>query len=326
MNERDWHPPNLYKDDGNVRRLGVEIELTGLRLATITDLIGRWAHAEPIMTTVAEGYVETRWGKLKTEIDWLYLRKLSDEHKISQQSQVWLELLRDIATVVVPAEIVFPPIPMNELHELESLIEQLREAGAKGTAHSPLAAFGVHLNPELPNLKPETISAYICAFGLLQWWLVEVSDIDFTRRVVPYIDLYPEAYVLRTLTYDRETSLAQLQQDYLHHNPTRNRALDLWPLFAFLDEQWVRENTDDEHIKARPTLHYRLPNCDIDKPGWQLHDTWPSWNTVEKLANAPQLLQQLSLKFQQEQRPLLGANRSQWVEYLTAWLKDHLLV
>ena len=63
--------------------------------------------------------------------------------------------------------------------------------------------------------------------------------------------------------------------DYLVENASRNRALDMLPVFAYLDEARIRAAVSDGLIKARPTLHYRLPNCEIEQPGWDLH---PAWN------------------------------------------------
>ncbi|NNC55402.1 MAG: hypothetical protein HKO07_06755, partial [Pseudomonadales bacterium] len=95
---------------------------------------------------------------------------------------------------------------------------------------------------------------------------------------------------------DYKPGVEQLIDDYLTHNPTRNRSLDMLPLFAHLDEQRVRNTIDDDRIKARPTFHYRLPNCDIDSPDWNIDLSWSLWLQVEKLAfDAPRLKKYCSL-------------------------------
>ena len=79
-------------------------------------------------------------------------------------------------------------------------------------------------------------------------------------------------------------ALGSLVDDYLEHNPTRNRALDFLPLFTELDEPRVRAVVEDELVKARPALHYRLPNSEIDDPEWGIHLPWSRWLQVEHLA------------------------------------------
>lgn len=322
----DWYTPRPRRADGRMRLVGIELEFTGLNLQEVTTIAAQWAGTQPVMHNIAQGSVATRWGKLGTEIDWMHLKTLSEEQRRSKpEDPGWLTLLRDLASVVVPTEVVLPPVPLDELHALEPLVEQLRAAGAKGTRHSPIAAYGVHLNPELPDLSVSTISAYLQAFGLLQWWLVERCAVDFTRRIVPYVDLYPEAYVLKILDYTEHTSVEELRDDYLLHNPTRNRALDLWPLLAHLDASWVHTHMDDSLVKARPTLHYRLANCEIDQPNWHLHSVWEPWRAVECLAADTTLLATAAHHFKVEQRPVFGASRHQWVQWVDQWLEDQSL-
>ena len=323
----DWQVPRPYTVNGDWRRVGVELEFTGLPLAEVTQLVGDWANRPAVMDTAAEGHVDLPWGRLRTEIDWLYLKIVAEEQKIAPDTPAWLELLSQIAAniVIVPTEIVCPPIPLEEVSQLERLIHVLRAAGALGTGHSPLAAYGVHLNPELPSTQPDVIARYIQAFGLLQWWLVKACNLDFTRRISPYVDLYPEAYVLLTLQYDDNTSIAHMRQDYLEYNATRNRALDLWPLFAHFDNHWVQRQLNDDLIKARPTFHYRLPNCEIDRADWNLWQCWRTWQVVERLAAQPQKLTLLAEEFVLAQRPLRGAHKNNWVEFLEQWLNDQSL-
>lgn len=326
MRATSWLTPRPHCADGHMRKVGVELEFTGLSLPEVTAIAAQWAGTQPVMLNIAQGYAETRWGKLRTEIDWLHLKTLSEEQHGAPQDPAWLTLLRDVAVIVVPTEVVLPPVPLDELDQLEELIDRLRAAGAKGTRHSPLAAYGVHLNPELPNLEASTIREYLQAFGLLQWWLVERCALDLTRKLSPYVDLYPEAYVLKTLNYTEQTPLETLRSDYLEHNATRNRALDMWPLFAHLDKDWVKTHMDTPLIKARPTFHYRLANCEIDQPGWSLHSAWQPWRVVENLAAAPTLTAELAGHFRSKQRPIFGAHRQQWIQWVDKWLKDRSLV
>jgi Putative amidoligase enzyme len=61
----------------------------------------------------------------------------------------------------------------------------------------------------------------------------------------------------------------QLFEHYLEHNPTRNRPLDLLPLFVHLHGPGLLKRVEDAPlVKPRPTFHYRLPNCELTNPGW----------------------------------------------------------
>lgn len=188
------------------------------------------------------------------------------------------------AEALVPHEIVSPPLPLARLGEVETLIAQLRERGAKGTSDRALNAFGMQFNPELPSLEPRLITACLKAFLCLYDRLYVRADIDFTRRITSYVDPFPSSYVKKVIAADYWPDLTTLIDDYLIDNPTRNRALDMLPLFKFLDEDRVCARADESLIKARPTFHYRLPDCDIHKPHWGLHVAWNDWVEVERMA------------------------------------------
>lgn len=326
MQENKWLVPNLYTEAGTMRRVGVEIEFDGLTLPKATEIVAAWAGETAVSDTAAQGHVNTRWGPLRTEIDWLYLKNLAKEKKIAPNSSAWVDLLSQVAAHFVPIEVVSPPIPLDQVVELEALVERLRRAGASGTGSSPIAAFGVHLNPELPASSAAPLAFYIQAFGLLQWWLKRQAHLDITRRLSPYIDLYPETYVLLSLTYAEHTTMEHMRQDYLEHNASRNRALDLWPIFADFDEQWVQRELKEPLIKPRPTFHYRLPNCEIDDPRWTLLHCWWPWQVVERLAASPEKLALLAEHFQLAQRSFRGAHKNDWVDFLDQWLNDQSLV
>ncbi|GAB5500912.1 MAG: hypothetical protein PsegKO_32230 [Pseudohongiellaceae bacterium] len=260
-------------------------------------------------------------GEFGVELDWEYLKQAASAENPNIQN---LELLRDLASPFVPVEIVCPPIPVNELHRLDALITGLQQAGARGTHDSLMSAFGVHINAELPALDATTVHNYLRAYCLLQWWLVKAHNVDISRRLTPFIDLYPDAYLKRVLESDAP-DLNQVIDDYLDHNPTRNRALDMLPLFAELDAQRVKATVEDSRIKARPTFHYRLPNCLLGKPDWSLADSWNLWWLVEELANRPGDLEALSLKFLARWRPILGIDHGEWIRIIEPWLKNSRL-
>ena len=155
--------------------------------------------------------------------------------------------------------------------------------------------------------------------------LLRAHEVNLSRKLTPYIDLYPTKY-LKCVVAAQAPSLDRLMDDYLHHNPTRNRALDLLPLLAHIDEARVRRQVDDPRIKPRPTFHYRLPNCLIGTQGWSLASAWNLWCLVEELACRPGDLHSLCAGFLESWRPLLGVDQERWVERMDSWLHDAALV
>jgi hypothetical protein len=105
-------------------------------------------------------------------------------------------------------------------------------------------------------------------------------------------------------------SVSQLIDDYLKHNPTRNRGLDLLPLFAHLDKDRVTRAVDDDRVSARPTFHFRMPDSRVDDPRFRITEQWQAWLEVERLACDPlRLAEQSRIAFARLQSPfgfLLG--------------------
>src|SRR5690606_31944054 len=106
---------------------------------------------------------------------------------------------------------------------------------------------------------------YLRAYVCLQEWLFERAHVNLARRATPYVDPLPGRYIRRVIDAGYAPTLETLIDDYLAENPTRNRALDLLPLFAHLDAPRVQRVVADPLIKARPTFHYRLPNSEIHR-------------------------------------------------------------
>ena len=318
-------PAVTRKHDGSPRRVGFELEFSGLTLEETAAALQASLGGELEMKSAAEQVLHVeRLGDFGIELDWSYLKRKAEEAEANGGSDEWLEMLSQAAAMLVPVEVVCPPVPITELDCLETFVAALREAGAVGTEESLLAAYGVHINIEIPRLDAATLLAYLKAFAILQWWLVEAHDVDLTRRISPYIDLYGEAY-LHLLLSKRTATMAEIIDDYLAYNASRNRALDLLPLLAEVDEKRVRSIVDDPRVKARPTFHYRMPNCHIERLGWSLALSWNRWCVVEDLAQRPDALQELSAAFLDAERPLLGVSRSQWVEFVGRWLEDRKL-
>lgn len=311
-------PPCETNPDGAPRHVGVEIELAGLDVDETARLVqatlgGRVRVDGPFVRTV-EG---TDLGPMRIELDAAALESEGLKNALGEVERRLDALDLDgaaarenleagisrVAGTLVPCEIVTAPLGFEQLDALQDLLHRLREAGARGTHAAPHYAFGVHFNPEVPTFEPERLHAYLQAFVLRYRWLLEQGQVDPVRRLTPFIDPYPAAYVRHLLEASPPTSLAALIDAYLEHSPTRNRALDMLPLFSHLDDDRVRAVVDDPRIKARPTFHYRLSSCRVDEPDWALSDEWNRWVEVERLAEDPERLRAARAEALDEPRP-----------------------
>ncbi len=313
-----------------MRRMGVEVEFSGLDIERIVELTHDQLGGEVDRVSDYEIFVRnTAVGDFGVELDFSYLKKLGREKDqdidVDDLDNLAEGVLALFAKRLVPYEIVSPPMPMNEVWRMESLMARLRLAGAKGTHHAVAYAFGLHLNPEMPDLKAETILAYLRAFLALFEWLKVRSDVDLSRRVTPYIDPFDSAYIKLVLAEGYAPDMDQLIDDYLEHNPTRNRALDMLPLFTHIDEDRVRAVVSDDRVKPRPTLHYRLPNCQIDESDWGLIRPWRDWLQIEALASDPRRLDTVCRAYRKYLKNPAGALFKDWGAASSRWLLPELL-
>lgn len=283
-------PPWRENADGKPRRVGVELELSGLTLDRVAALVagftGTTVEAKGRYERTLDGDAAGEW---IVELDFKLLKDLGREEYdpdtlAGSMGETAEDTLAWFAEKGVPVEIVSPPLPLDRLDDIERLIAELRDAGAKGTSDSLINAFGMQFNPEIPAEDPATLAAVLKAFLCLYEWVYARADINVARLATRYVNPFPAAYVRKVIDPAYRPDLPALIDDYLAHNPTRNRALDLLPLFAHLDADRVRAIVDDPLIKPRPTFHYRLPDCEIHLPGWGLHAAWNDWVTVERLA------------------------------------------
>jgi hypothetical protein len=285
-------PPRLHTDDGRVRRVGVEIEFAGLDVEQASRLVrdlfgGRCATINRFGTEVRG----TSLGDFRVEIDSMPLKNEAYKGFLDKVGAgrsvtgIVEDVIEAIATTWIPAEIVTAPIAIEDLHELEVLRWALHAHNAEGTGASILYTFGFQLNPEVPALDAPTLTRYLKAVLALYGWLAAVVDVDPTRRVAAFTEPFPDAYRAMVLEPDYAPDLDRLIDDYLEHNPTRNRALDMLPVFATLRKERVLAVAKErDQIKARPTFHYRLPNCMVDDPSWSFATEWNRWVEIERLA------------------------------------------
>ncbi len=95
------------------------------------------------------------------------------------------------------------------------------------------------------------------------------------------------------------------------------------PLFAHLDEDRLREQVDDERIKARPTFHYRLPNSRLGDPDWDLLDPWNDWLVVEALARERRALRRIAAARLEALEGIgVTGGKDAWVAQCKEWLAD----
>lgn len=328
MESRYHMPPRLCTAEGRERSVGVELEMSRIPLEDIArrvqSLYGGRIEVEDRFTCHVK---DSQLGDFEIEFDarWAHDRKKHDAETHDWRAAIERyadDALLGLAEAVVPAELVCPPLPLSQLPRLDAAIESLRAGGAVGTDASVLYAFGLQFNPELPALDADTIRRYLQAFACLADWLREREQVPPTRRLSPFIRDYPAAYTRLLLRPDYRPDLGRLIDDYLEHNPTRNRALDMLPLFALIDEPRVRAAVPEQKINQRPTLHYRLPNSRIDRPDWSLHAPWNRWVEVEALADDEARLQEWMAGWSEHDRdhPIDFVG---WRDKVTQWLGGH---
>lgn len=280
-------PPVADRADGGRRRVGVEIEFSGLDVAqaaqaTARRLGGAVRTLSPHLALV-EG---TGFGDFRVELD-MRLAHADVEGDIERTLR---DLAADIGAVVVPVEIVCPPIAWDRAHALDDLRADLHRMGAEGTRDALLYAFGAQLNIEPPSLAAADLLAAMRAFVVLRDWLRADIQIDTLRRLTDFAAPWPIPYCQRILRPDYAPEIARLTDDYLSFNPARDRDLDLLPLLASLDEARVRRRAPGEKIRPRPAWHYRLPNSEVNAWDWSLGLEWARWVRVERLAADPDRL------------------------------------
>ena len=249
-----------------------------------------------------------------------FLEKLGfdvDKSKIGNSIE---DALDKMAKSVVPTEIVMPPIRLDDIERLEYLQVQLQKNKAEGTKTSIIHAFGMHMNIECPDLEAGTLLRYLKAFLLIYPWLVERLDIDITRRISPFVDPFPDKYVELVLDQEYDPDHDTLMEDYLHFNPTRNRPLDLMPIFGLHDEEVINQVLDGEKNNPRPTFHYRLPNSKIEEKDWKFSDEWNDWCVVEKLADDSEMLEKLSKLYLLRKKKTLVSFKKEWAETISILL------
>ena len=320
-------PDILNTADGEERRVGVEIELSGLGYDELVRVMARLLGGTATVDSRYVTRLDTSMGEFTIELDSDPIKDLdlADERlprSIRELGGQAMGVIDAAAERVVPLEIISPPLPFTQMDEIDSLMQELRRAGALGSREAIYFAFGLQLNPELPDLEPATLVRYFQAFACLYDWLKARHQIDVSRKFTTYIEPWSNRYTDRLMADDYNPGQSRLMEDYLEFNPTRNRALDLLPLFAHLDQALLERHVRDPRIKSRPTLHYRLPDCDIDNPDWHFSTVWNDWVVLEQLASNATDLAELRAMFRDRRKISLHNLTHSWQETTANWLRS----
>ncbi|HKJ18798.1 MAG TPA: amidoligase family protein [Xanthomonadales bacterium] len=330
INTTTWNMPAITsKTDGSSRQVGVEIELQGIGVDDLAVILRDAIGGEIRQISRSEYELDVPGqGSYRIEVDYALLKQIAREEAQGSDSgnppQEWLvEALDSLSSMVVPCEIVSPPIAMEKIDEpMDAIVEVVRQAGAKGTRASIAYAFGVHLNVEPPDMRASTILSYLRAFVCLYDWIIREGKVDLSRRVTPYINSFPRDYEKLILAPDYQPEFSELIADYLEHNATRNRALDMLPLFSSVEEKTISDRVDDDRVKARPAFHYRLENSCVDEPGWSVAKPWNRWHQIEKLAADEAALEQLCTELLSDANRLLHPIDNRWLKKVQVWVEQ----
>ncbi len=294
-----YPPPVPAGQDGSHRRVGLEFEFAALRPRDAAELVrdrfgGEIRQNNPHRYTIEDGDPSP----FRVELDAQYvhpndrLREIDETRPWLTDLVTWIKeldaetsrILGDLAGDLIPCEIVAPPIEWPRLMEMETLYRDLGHAGAAGTDEGLLYAFGLHLNIEVTGETVDDILPTLQAYLLLSPWLRSDIRVDGMRRAFPYIDPFPSSYLRHICRPGYAPDIDGMIADYLSFNDTRNRELDMLPLFAHLRADLVRAAVDDPRVKPRPAFHWRLPNTLFSERHAGPAAEWRRWLAVERLA------------------------------------------
>ncbi|WP_434581245.1 amidoligase family protein [Sulfurimonas sp. NW15] len=330
-------PPVRINASNELRKVGFELEYSAIELQKSAELLietlesGSMEKINPYHYKIRD----TCYGDFNLILDFQFL--------ISQGLQKWLqnigldqfieteialaleEFIATLSQTIVPYEITTPPLPLDKIAIIEKIKETFRINGALGTDANPLYAFGFHINPQAFSFEVTEIIDTLRAFFILYETLVLWLQPDIVRRISPYIKPFEEEYIQKVLKTSYKPDMNRFICDYLQYNPTRNRALDLLPLLAWIDSNQVFKTLPEEKISPRPAYHYRLPNSKVDKKEWHTYDAWNSWVIIEKLAQDKEMLAQLAGEYSKYLTdPFSFLKKEKWLQQVNVWLKKQI--
>jgi len=314
-------PPITTAPEGGERKAGFEIEFTGLRPKEAATIIIRLFGGE--LQEIDEYTVKvqnSRYGDFSIYLDSIYLRADSQKY-LFKEADLFKELVYTLSELVVPYEIVTPPIAFSKLEEVERLRQELKRCGALGTSASVFYAFGMHINIQTYTYEAQELRDLLRAFVLMQDWIKEEIQVDLTRKLSWFIEPFEKEYIDLIVQKEYAPDLDHLIEDYILYNPTRNRALDMLPLFTHL-RPWVKEKLPEQKISPRPAFHYRLPNSKIDEDEWSMAKEFNVWTLVEKGAYNKEALAELCEDYIEFEASPYWFIKELWIERVDEWVKE----
>jgi hypothetical protein len=223
---------------------------------------------------------------------------------------------------------VTEPLSFWKFPRLNEIVKVLDSLKAKGTQESIFYAFGMHINPSIPDLDSKTLVAYTQSFLLLTDWIIEDSRVDFSRRFFTnFIDPFPDSYVEQVLNTKYEPDVQKFIDDYLAFNPTRNRALDMLPVLCEIDNDRVLAGIKKDErtlVSSRPAFHYRLPDCRLGDKKWSIADEWNRWWYVEAIASDDRLRAELIHLWKEITKEFLMIRKNRWIDAVKNFLNHNL--
>jgi len=323
-------PPQMNNYQNKRRKVGFELEFSNIEIVNIIDVIQKIFDVSIHKENNFLYQLNSQYGNFTVELDFEFLTKQKLKKELVQFfNDIGFELTpknlsaveKIIATLskeIVPYEISTPPFSLDNISLVDTIVFGLNSHGAEGTKNRFYNAFGLHINPEVTSLEAKSILTYLRAFMILQEYIMQQAQIDLTRKITPYINPFKEEYIKHILNPLYKPSIETLIDDYIYFNPSRNRSLDMLPLFAYIDEERVRNKLPNEKIKPRPTFHYRLSNCLIGEKNWSVSQEWNRWIWVENLADNPTTLNYLCEEYLTHMNRLI--NFKTWQSKIEQWI------
>lgn len=324
-------PPVLYNAEGLIRKAGFEIEFTDIHINTVNEII-KTSYGGEIQKKGSFDYeiANTRLGDFKVKLDTSLFKHPHYQKIVSNLSESARDIVKsehpleekihtslgDLASTLVPYEIVTPALPVNELEKLEALRWALYENKAKGTSSSLMYAFATHVNAEAPHLNVFSMMNHLRAFLVLYPYIIHKQRINPARRISYFINPFQWKYLRIVLEPEYQEEMEQFMRTYYQYNPDRNRPLDLYPLFAHLRPALVNKFKNIGNVKSRPTYHYRLPNSLIDDKNWSFSEEWNMWVEIERLADDVPKLMDLCNRFLKLRKRSFWGFRRKWIKIL----------
>jgi hypothetical protein len=333
-----WKPGHFENSENKPRRAGFELEFGNVYVKETAQALqnalgGKISEINPFVFKIENSSLGNL--KVKRDAELLNsvkhretLRKIPIDFYPGTLASEIEEGIDKLSSLLIPCEIVTEALLFEDFSKLDEVVKILNKLKAKGTQDSIVNAFGLHINPSVPDLEVKTLVKYMQSFLLLVDWIIMDSGIDFTRRFfTSYIDPFSESYFKKILDLAYAPDMETLIDDYLEFNPTRNRSLDMLPILCEIDCDRVMAGVKKEErslINGRPAFHYRLPDCRLGDKSWMISHEWNRWWYVEILASDDNLRFELIDRWNENSRRFFMTRNTQWIQTVKNFLADHI--